>query len=358
MNMVEQLSMEIRKQIVLHRAKGYTFQQIADKLGVSKGSVANVMKEHEYGAYPEFTTPEDEFKFISGICADLRKHKIPIWRVYEAVHFLDRLRDMKVKSENLKPMLKVVDDIESDKVKKEVILDFAIRARAMEEETGIAIEDLPAKLNNIQEKISDGTAQLGKLNNEKAHVKTEIESLKQQRASIRNDVNTSSQRVSELVATEEYLVKYGADNVVKHVKYLDEILPKGAPPDDISRLYEIKNAVDSAGWSKDDALNFITNMTDMIPRRDKIRTELTALRQELFHLSEAVAWMSDLDDILHNGVKKRCMNCNNVTYVPLPTRNNIKERGEHLNWPCPSCSRSIKVYWRDIADEIAWAALH
>jgi len=294
---MERTPLETRKQIFVLHLKGYSQRDIAKKLGVALGTVSNVLKDFNDGLYPELVVPEEEIVFIRKMGTDIRKSGKQLWQVFEAMTFLDLLREWNVQRHEYKDFIPIMEALKSGDLSIDTISNFLIRAHAMEEETGIPIERLQPMLSDIQIKISEGKAELDNIGKEKIGLRSEVESLKQERASIRKDNSASKQRVSELIATEDYLKEYGVNNVVTHVKGLKHIMPKGSTPGDIPVLYEIKKAVEAAGWPEDKALEFMENMFDNVELMVKREVELTTLEQKILYLSQGLTGMSDLFDI-------------------------------------------------------------
>jgi len=133
---------------------GVAYDEIVGIVGVSKGSVVNIIDELRDGAYPRFKDIADQVDFLRELAVDLRKLNISTWQARAGVSLFKRLLLLGVEPVDLERWIKLCHEITAPN-DPGVLIATALELSVLEKEKGmsyeVAIEDYRAKLLQLQE---------------------------------------------------------------------------------------------------------------------------------------------------------------------------------------------------------------
>ena len=91
---MELLTMKKRLQVVHLYFSGLSFDQIAAKSGVSKGSITNIINELKAGNFPEAADLVDQIQMLRDLAVDLNKLKIAAGQSAVGIAVLKRIYEL------------------------------------------------------------------------------------------------------------------------------------------------------------------------------------------------------------------------------------------------------------------------
>ena len=91
---MELLSMKKRLQVIYLYFCGLSLDQIAAKLNISKGSVANIITELKAGNYPEAADATDQIETLRELSVNLAKLNLPVGQAVVGIGVLKRMAEL------------------------------------------------------------------------------------------------------------------------------------------------------------------------------------------------------------------------------------------------------------------------
>jgi len=210
---VERLTAKKKLAVVRLYLSGLSYDEIAAKCGVSKGTVANVVIELKAGTIPEAADVGEHIEVLRELSIDLKQSKLTPGQCAMGLILLTRIRECGLDPADIDrwPMiLKAVQN--EDDAKEFVWLIYSIQE--VQQRTGLNIEALDKKIHELEKKAADLEPVLEKLKDSKK----ELAELTGQRDELGKSVALLEQknelltpRVKELEKREQNLSRRIAD---------------------------------------------------------------------------------------------------------------------------------------------------
>jgi len=210
---VERLTVKKKLAVVRLYFSGLSYDEIAAKCGVSKGTVANVVAELKAGTVPEAADVGEHVELLRELSIDLKQSKLNPAQCAIGLIFLTRINECGLEPADIDrwPMiLKAVRN--EDDAGEFVRLIYSIQE--VQQRSGLGIEALNKKVHELEKKAADLEPVSGKLKDSKK----ELVDLTKQRDELTSSVAMLEQRgelltpqVKELEKRERNLSRRIAD---------------------------------------------------------------------------------------------------------------------------------------------------
>jgi predicted nucleic acid-binding Zn-ribbon protein len=190
---MERLTVKKKLAVVRLYFSGLSYDEIAAKCGVSKGTVANVVAELKAGSFPEAADVGEHIEVLRELSIDLKQSDLTPGRCAMGLILLTRIRECGLDPADIErwPMiLKAVRN--EDDTKEFVRLIYGIQE--VQQRSGLSIEALDKKVNELEKKAADLEPVSEKLRDSKK----ELTDLTRQRDGLTSSVAMLEQR-SELL---------------------------------------------------------------------------------------------------------------------------------------------------------------
>ena len=210
---MEKLIVKKKLAIIRLYMSGLSYGEIAARIGVSKGTVANVVAELKAGSFPEAADVGEHIELLRELSLDLKQSKLTPGQCAIGLILLTRISECGLDPADIDrwPMiLKAVRN--EDDAKEFVRLIYSIRE--VEQRSGLSIEALDNKVHELEKKAADLEPVSDKLKDSEK----ELAELTRQRNELANSVAILEQknelltpRVKELERREQNLSRQIAD---------------------------------------------------------------------------------------------------------------------------------------------------
>lgn len=210
---MERLTAKKRLAIVRLYFSGLSYDEIADRSGVSKGTVANVVAELKAGMIPEAADVGEHIELLRELSLDLKRSKLTPGQCAVGLILLTRISECGLDPADIDrwPMiLKAVRN--EDDAKEFVRLVYSIQE--VQQRSGLSIEALDNKVHELErkaadlepvsDKLKDCKKQITKLTKQREELSSAVAILKQE-----NELLTP--RVKDMQKSEETLSRRIAD---------------------------------------------------------------------------------------------------------------------------------------------------
>ncbi len=184
---MQELSVNKKMKIIKLYLQGYSYDEIAKKAGVSKGTVSNVIAALKAGQFPEISTIPEEIEQLRELATDIKRNNISPVKASIGLSALERLTAMGMEPatiEKCHTLLQALSTAESD------LPEMARSILAIEEvkqSTGMTLEELEAKMVSLRKEAE-----------ELAPISEEVEARKKEIAQLERDHNALMAKSKEL----------------------------------------------------------------------------------------------------------------------------------------------------------------
>lgn len=210
---MERLTAKKKLAVVRLYLSGLSYDEIAARSGVSKGTVANVVTELKAGTVPEAADVGEHIELLRELSIDLKQSKLTPGQCAVGIILLTRMSECGLDPADIDrwPMiLKAVRN--EDDAKEFVRLIYSIQE--VQQRSGLSIEALDKKVHELEKKAADLEPVSDKLKDSKK----ELAELTGQRDELANSVAILEQKnelltpqVTELEKREQNLSRWIAD---------------------------------------------------------------------------------------------------------------------------------------------------
>jgi transposase len=259
---MEKLTAKKKLSVLMSYFRGLSYDEIAAKAGVSKGTVANIIADLKAGSFPEAGDVGDQIELLRDLSLDLRRLNLSPGQCATGLIFLNRISECGLDPGDMDRWPMILKSVPNQEDAKEFVrLVYSIQQ--VQKRTGLDLGTLDNKVRDLERKAGE----LEPISNKVRDCKKELAELTRQRDELVNAVALLGQK-SELLSP--------------RVKDLEE---------------------------REEALS--RRIVDMEPKAQKAETTLSALRNEMqklkdtgFSLKELAEFNEQLQAIAqHHAVK-------------------------------------------------------
>ena len=160
--------------------EGTSFDEIAAKVMVSKGSVVNIVEEFKCGMLSPEGNMTEYVDCLRHVAVDLRKHDITVGQAKACITIHAKLEDMGVKPEQAEAWLDASSAIASKSPSSQQFVQSALELASLESETGLTyqqtVDDYKVRTkarNDLNTEIEHGKGALEQLQKEHGQAKAQ-----------------------------------------------------------------------------------------------------------------------------------------------------------------------------------------
>lgn len=152
---MRQINWRIRQEVIQLFFLGHAYDEIADQLGVAKGSVVNIVREYRDGT---LQLPSDLLDFVDElrqVAVDLRSHTTSVKRMKTCLELQDKLETVGLSEDEVGRWLSVCQRFASPDVSAEQFAQAALELARLTSGFGMGyvrvVEDCEAKMRMLRE---------------------------------------------------------------------------------------------------------------------------------------------------------------------------------------------------------------
>ena len=191
---MEKVSAKKRMTAVRSYLAGMSYDEIAAKASVSKGTVANVISDLKAGRVPEAGDVSEQLDLLRELAVDMRKSELTPGRATVGIAALSRLQEFGLEPAEIERFADVCHTLtpETD------VQAFTMAVLAVEEvckHTGLSLDALEKKAHDLEKKV----AELEPLAKQSHEQQALLKDLNSQRQSVVDEVKELERRLGSLV---------------------------------------------------------------------------------------------------------------------------------------------------------------
>ena len=243
---MEKLSLRKQAMIVRLYLHGLSYGEIAAKVGVSKGTVANVITELKAGRFPEAGDVSDQIELLRELAVDLRKSGLTPGRSLADSTVLSRLLELGLEPADIERFAALCKTL-TPETDTQSFVKAALDLATLEERTGLSFHDLEEKAHDLEQAVADleplaqqvqeYREQLKELSEQRQRLTDEVTELEKRLQSLSPKVKDNEKRETELfhrVQELEQRAQAADERLTTTRKDLRVLAELGLPPNDLS----------------------------------------------------------------------------------------------------------------------------
>ncbi len=243
---MEKLS--LRKQLVVMRLylSGLSYDEIAAKGGVSKGTVANIVSELKAGRFPETGNVSEQLELLRELAVELKQTRLTPGQAAAGIAVLSHLEEFGLVPADMERWATLSHALTSD-TEAQAFAKAALTLEEVKKRTGLSIDALENKalelaheverLEPLAQQVREHRGQLEELGEQRQRLSDEVSELERRLSSLHRNVEQKEKREAELSRRVQELEKraHGADERLSTArKDLQVLSGLGFPLNDLS----------------------------------------------------------------------------------------------------------------------------
>jgi predicted nucleic acid-binding Zn-ribbon protein len=210
---MEKLTAKKKLSVLMSYFRGLSYDEIAAKSGVSKGTVANIIADLKAGNFPEAGDVGDQIELLRDLSLDLRRLNLSPGQCAMGLILLNRINECGLDPADLDRWPMILKSVRNDDDAREFV-QLVYSIQEVQKRTGLDLEALDNKVRDLERKAAD----LEPISNKVKDCKKELGELTRQRDELVNAVTLLEQksellgpRVKDLEEREQALSRWIAD---------------------------------------------------------------------------------------------------------------------------------------------------
>ena len=287
---MEPLSQRKKLGVIRLYLGGSSYDEIAARLGISKGAVANIINDLKAGRIIEEQDLADHLDILREVSRDLERLKLTPDQAIVGLASLSRLQELGIEPSEIQRWAEVYRQLAGSDLEKEALLKGAQYMQQLRQRTGLTFEQLETKANSLQEEVSrleprakeyrEYDKQLPELAKRQKSLLDRNKELEKRNGYLPKSISQKQQRESVLDTRIQRLEQRGQD--------AEERLE--AARRDLRELADL-------GLSRDD-LRAFAHRVGAVAQRHMIKPQ--ALRDRLMHELEVLDSLMSLDSAMQS----------------------------------------------------------
>jgi DNA repair exonuclease SbcCD ATPase subunit len=151
---MEKLSAKKKVAVVRQYLSGLSYNEIAAKTGVSKGTVANVVTDLKVGEFPEVVDLVDQIELLRELSLDLKRSKLTPGQCAMGLIVLTRIGECRLDPGDIDRWSPILKSAGSEAEVQELV-SMISSIQEVQKRTGLGLEDLDNKVHELEKKAAD-----------------------------------------------------------------------------------------------------------------------------------------------------------------------------------------------------------
>lgn len=231
---------------------GLSYDEIAAKCGVSKGTVANIVTDLKAGVFPEAADGAEQIELLRELSLDLKHSGLSPGRCAVGLSVLNRINECGLEASDMDRLSLVLKVVGSEEKVKEFV-ELVYHIDQYQKKTGLTLEQVDDKLQELEDK----NAQLEPVSKQIEQLQTELTELTGQRDKLVPVVDNLHQKYSFLKPRVKDIEKR-EEKLSRQIKNREDAIEKAEVTLDMAKKQ--KNEIQAAGFS----LEGLTEFNDRI----------------------------------------------------------------------------------------------
>jgi len=186
---MEKLTARKKLGIVKFYLSGLSYDEVASRNGVSKGTVANVVAELKAGSFPEAADVGEHIEILRELSIDLKRSRLSPGQCATGLVFLNRINELGLEPADIDRWPLILKSVSGEDDAKEFVrLVYSIQQ--VQQRSGLTLEALDNKVRELESKAAD----LEPISEKAKDCRKELADLSRQREELANSVAMLEQK--------------------------------------------------------------------------------------------------------------------------------------------------------------------
>ncbi len=283
---MRELNMNIKSKVIKLFFTGLPYEEISQQLGISKGSVVNIIDDFREGNLPLPPGITEYIDTLRQLAVDLKKNNTTVVHTKACLKLDVKLREMGILSEQAEQWLDICHGIASTSVSNNDFIQAGLELARLASENGLSYEESIAEYKTKLNQLKHLNSQIEKGNEELNKAKLEKERATGELDSITRAMNTAQdafrKHSTELKSEQD---RFLAENKLSwnKIKLVTAAIDSGLSASDLSRAHieRIRREIIDAG-------SLHKMMNQLKRKRNKLQDQVNELIEWAEHSSERV----------------------------------------------------------------------
>ncbi len=284
---MRELSMHKKSKVIRLFLNGLAYDETAQQMGISKGSVVNIISDFREGV---LLLPPGLTKYVDALrqlVVDLRKSNTSVSQAISCIRIHAKLQGMGVPREHIEEWLDICQEIASSSSSSKEFVSAALELAQLISDNGLTYSELNSqywfKLHSMKEldgEIEQGRNELNRIRQDREEARTELDSVQKAVATAKKNFHTQK---AELESQQE---KYLVENKLswKKIKLVESTLNSGLLANGLKeeQIEGLREQITATG-------SLIMVMTQLKQRKKSLQAEIDALSTYYEHYTRKIS---------------------------------------------------------------------
>ncbi len=151
---MEKLSLKKKLFVIRLYFEGLSYDEIAAKAGVGKGTVANVITELKAGRFPEFGDLSEQIDLLRELAVDLKRTRLTPVQAAVGVSVLSRLQELRIEPNEIEGLSALCQTLNADGIDIPLFVRAALAFEEERRRTGLSVDEMETKVKSLEESVT------------------------------------------------------------------------------------------------------------------------------------------------------------------------------------------------------------
>ena len=184
--------------VVRFYLQGDSYQQMADKAGVAKGTVVNIIRDLKEGRIDAIGNLSDEIDAFREIAVDLKRSGLTVSQATIGISAFQGISSLGIPPNEVKDVVDKCRQLTPDGIKTQAFLAAAVAVRELEERTGYEPQELEEWVTELERqciRLEQRCRELAPMAKKVAELTDDLERLTQEQVTLESEVQEERGRL-------------------------------------------------------------------------------------------------------------------------------------------------------------------
>ncbi|MFC1903253.1 helix-turn-helix domain-containing protein, partial [Chloroflexota bacterium] len=315
---MEKLSLKKKLLIIRLYLEGLSYDEIAARTNVGKGTVFNVITELKAGRFPEYGDLSEQLELLRELAIDLRRSRITPVQAAAGITVLSCLQELEVEPDEIEGFSALYRTLTAEGADVQSFIRTGLYLEEERERTGLDLEELETKVKSLEEsssrleplarKVAERELELTELDGKCQSLVKEESELEDRYEILEENVRNKEQRETELsnrVRELEDRAQSADERLTTARRDLRILSGLGMPPDKLSAFTQRLEVIAQRHGIKSEVL--CSRLMEELEQLDKglgLDTIVKDKKQELRRLEKKILKMREESEALNTTNEK------------------------------------------------------
>lgn len=356
---MQELSTNKKMRIIKLYLAGFSYEEIAKKVGVSKGTVSNVIAALKAGQFPEVSTIPEEIEQLRDLATNIKRNGISPVQANIGLSVLETLTGLGIEPAEVERCHTLLKALSAPDTDVKAMAKSILAIEEVKEKTGLTLQELEAKVISLRKEIErlkplsveieNKKEELAQLEDTGNKLKGQIKDLDDHNGSLANSINNLELKESQLASRVADLEEraYAADKQLSEARRDLKTLSKiGMNTEELSKFTaKLKEVAAHHDIKSEDLYRRLLKESRQLDKGLSLESSVRAKRAELKSIEHKITKEQAEQEKLHTSV-------NQLNSERLKLEAQLAQSRKHLALDINTLSNSSKEAIQEIRDSL------